>query len=216
MKKNVNISLYDRILKRSFDILFSLVGLSLTGIIIIISYIIATIDTKENGFFTQERVGKDGKRFKVIKIKTMKSNINFNTTVTTKSDPRITKSGEIFRKLKIDELPQLINVLKGDMSFVGPRPDVPEIMETLKEEDKVILSVRPGITGPATLKYREEEKILAQVDDPEKYNEEVIFLDKVEINKKYIREYSFIKDIKYIFRTVFNHEINDEERGFKI
>ncbi len=103
----------------------------------------------------------------------------------------------------MDELPQLVNVLRGDMSFVGPRPDVPGFADQLQDEDTVILSIRPGITGPATLKYRNEEALLAEAEDPERYNREVIFPDKVRVNKEYIENYSLLNDIKYIFLTVF-------------
>lgn len=105
------------------------------------------------------------------------------------------------RRLKLDELPQLLNVLIGDISFVGPRPDVPGYADTLSGEDRVVLSVRPGLTGPATLKYRDEEKLLASVAEPERYNREVIYPDKVAINKDYVRNYSFLKDLRYILRT---------------
>ena len=127
----------------------------------------------------------------------------FNSNVTTDRDPRITKIGRFFRKTKIDELPQLINVLKGDMSFVGPRPDVPGYADRLQGEDRIILSVKPGITGPATLKYKNEEEILAKVDNPEKYNDEVIWPDKVRINKEYIKNWSLKRDIIYILKTIF-------------
>lgn len=191
-------------LKYTFDFIVAFLGLVITSPIILLSYLAVTIETGENGFFTQKRVGKDGKIFKIIKVKTMKSNTGHNTNVTTRKDPRITYSGKFFRKTKIDELPQLINILKGEMSFVGPRPDVPEIINTMDKEDKeIILSVRPGITGPASLKYESEEEILAAKDNPEKYNKEVIFPDKVRLNKEYIRNYSFAKDIYYIFKTIF-------------
>lgn len=198
------ISSINRFIKRLFDIIFSFIGLIFTFPIIIISALLVRIKYKESGFFTQTRVGKDGKEFRIIKIKTMSSRVNFDTTVTTKNDPRITKLGKIFRKTKIDELPQLINVLKGDMSFVGPRPDVKELISNIPEEIRAIfLSVRPGITGPATLKYRNEEDILATVENPQLYNDKVIFPDKVDINLEYIRDYNFIKDIGYILKTVF-------------
>jgi lipopolysaccharide/colanic/teichoic acid biosynthesis glycosyltransferase len=192
-------------LKYTFDFIVALIGFIITSPIILISYLVVFIETGESGFFTQNRVGKDNKIFKIIKIKTMKSDTNLKTNVTTEKDPRITTSGKFFRKTKIDELPQLINILKGEMSFVGPRPDVPEIINTMDEEDKKnILSVRPGITGPASLKYKDEEEILAEKDNPEEYNKEVIFPDKVELNKKYIKNYSFFKDIMYIFETIFS------------
>lgn len=198
------ISNINRFIKRFFDIIVSFIGLLFTLPIIIIAALLVRIKYKESGFFIQNRIGKDGKEFKIIKIKTMSSRVNFDTTVTTTNDPRITELGKIFRKTKIDELPQLINVLKGDMSFVGPRPDVKELVYSIPEEVReIFLSIRPGITGPATLKYRNEEEILASVEDPQMYNDEVIFPDKVDINLEYIREYNFIKDISYILKTVF-------------
>ena len=190
----------NKLIKRIFDFTLALIGLLITWPIILIAWIIASIETKSNGFFLQKRVGENGKLFTIIKIKTMYP--NNGSTVTTANDNRITKSGKIFRKYKIDELPQLINVLKGDMSFVGPRPDVPGYADKLEGEDRIILSVKPGITGPATLKYKNEEEILANVNDPVKYNNEVIWPNKVKINKEYIKNWSIKKDIKYIIKTI--------------
>ena len=125
------------------------------------------------------------------------------TSVTVSDDPRISRSGRIFRNTKIDELPQLINVLLGHMSLVGPRPDVPGFADKLEgAERELFLSVRPGITGPATLKYRDEEALLAEVEDAEAYNRDVIFPDKVRINLEYVENWSFINDLKYIWRTL--------------
>ncbi|MFC1891547.1 sugar transferase [Thermodesulfobacteriota bacterium] len=191
------------ILKRSWDISGAVVGLMLTAWIILPAFIAACINTRDNGFFTQKRVGQHGKIFRVVKIRTMKNIKDVNTNVTTDNDPRITPLGRFFRRTKIDELPQLFNVLLGNMSFVGPRPDVPGFADKLKGKDLIILSVRPGITGPATLVYREEEILLAQVDDPERYNCEVIFPDKVRLNREYVEKYSFRSDIGYILETVF-------------
>ena len=188
--------------KRVFDFSFSFFGLVFLWWLIIIAAFLAWIDTGENGFFTQARVGQFGKIFNVIKIRTMKSSSDLTTTVTTSNDIRITALGKFFRKTKIDELPQLINVLLGQMSFVGPRPDVPGFADLLHDDDKVVLSIKPGITGPATLAYRNEEELLASVDDPEEYNRKVIFPDKVRINKKYIQDYTLTGDIKYIIHTV--------------
>jgi lipopolysaccharide/colanic/teichoic acid biosynthesis glycosyltransferase len=190
-------------LKRAFDIMVSAVGLCLGWWIIGLAYLLAGRDTGMNGFFMQDRVGRNGKTFKVIKIRTMRPVQGVETVVTTDQDPRITRLGRFWRKTKIDELPQLINVLKGDMSFVGPRPDVPGFADRLVGDERLVLSIRPGITGPATLKYRDEEQILMGVEDPEAYNREIIFPDKVRINLEYIREYSFWKDLKYIWVTVF-------------
>ena len=117
-------------------------------------------------------------------------------------DPRLIRPGKFLRKTSLDELPQLWNVLRGDMSLVGPRPDVPGYADRLQGKDRVILSVRPGITGPAQLAYRGEEDILVFKNDPVKYNDEVIWPDKVRINREYIEDYSFFKDIYYIWKTI--------------
>lgn len=190
------------VLKRTFDVVCSALGLLFIWWLILLAALIARFDTGLNGFFTQQRVGRNCRLFKVIKIRTMKPVENLVTTVTTDHDVRITASGRFFRKTKIDELPQLINVLLGDMSFVGPRPDVPGFADQLVGEERTILAIRPGITGPATLHYRDEEKILASVDDPERYNREVIFPEKVQINLEYIRNYSLTNDLKYIVKTI--------------
>jgi len=193
----------EKILKRSFDVLASLAGLFLLGSIILLAYVLSSIDTKKNGFFLQTRVGLNGRLFKVVKIRTMKDTSNIDTCVTTIKDPRITQIGRFLRKAKIDELPQLANVLIGQMSFVGPRPDVPGFADKLVGEDRVILSVRPGITGPASLKYRNEEELLASQLNPEEFNKEVVFPDKLRINIEYVKNYSFWKDMYYIYKTIF-------------
>ena len=190
----------DRLIKRIFDFFLALIGLLITWPIILIAWVIASIETKSNGIFSQIRVGENGKLFKIYKIKTMRD--KKGTTITTANDDRITKSGRVFRKYKVDELPQLWNVLIGDMSFVGPRPDVPGYADKLEGDDRMILSIKPGITGPASLKYKNEEEILANVKDPKKYNDEVIWPDKVRINKEYIKNWSLKKDIEYIIKTI--------------
>jgi lipopolysaccharide/colanic/teichoic acid biosynthesis glycosyltransferase len=204
--KNVNIrslSLSNRFFKRCFDISMSFVGLILTGWIIILAFLFAAIDTRKRGIFTQIRIGQYGKPFKVIKIRTMRDIREINTNVTTLNDPRITKLGGVFRKTKIDELPQLINVFLGKMSFVGPRPDVSGFADELNGDDKIALSIKPGITGPASLKYRHEEELLAKQADPERYNYEIVFPDKARLNREYIENYSFWRDMKYIWKTMF-------------
>ena len=147
-------------------------------------------------------MGRNGRRFRVIKLRTMRMDPAVNTTVTTSADARITPVGRLLRRTKIDELPQLINILKGDMSFVGPRPDVPGFADALEGEDRIILGVRPGITGPATLKYRDEEMLLANAEDPEAYNREVLWPDKVRINREYVQNWSFRRDVQYIWKTI--------------
>lgn len=204
-QKNHNaLSFWEGFLKRFFDFSVALLGLFLFGWIIMFAWVVAAFETRSNGFFIQQRVGREGKAFGVIKVKTMYPRAEQGSTVTTCNDNRVTSSGRFFRKTKIDELPQLFNVLIGDMSLVGPRPDVSGFADLLVEEDRIILAIRPGITGPATLKYRNEETLLANQSDPEKYNRETIFPDKVALNKEYIKNYSFVKDIYYIFQTVLH------------
>jgi lipopolysaccharide/colanic/teichoic acid biosynthesis glycosyltransferase len=194
--------------KRLFDVILSFFGLLLSFPIILIAWIIASVETKSNGLFIQDRVGLKGRLFCVFKIKTMKviSGLN-STTITTSNDIRIIRSGKFFRYTKIDELPQLWNVFIGDMSFVGPRPDVSGYADKLQDGDEIILSVRPGITGPAQLRYKYEEEVLAAQDDPIKYNDEVIWPDKVKINRRYIENYSFFRDIFYIWKTVVGGDV---------
>jgi len=191
-----------RSIKNLFDFILAFIGLFFTLWIIIIAWIVSSVETKSNGFFIQRRVGKDGVLFNVIKIKTMKKVQGVNTTVTASDDVRITKSGKFFRDTKIDELPQLLNVLIGDMSFVGPRPDVEGYADKLEGDDRVILSIRPGITGPATIKYKNEEEILSKEKNPQEYNDTIIWPDKVKINKEYIKNWSLKKDIEYIMKTI--------------
>ncbi len=199
----MGLSFTSRFAKRLFDILLSFTGLVLSGWLIVLAISIASIETRCNGLFSQVRVGRNGKLFTVYKIRTMYAQQEAGTSVTTSSDSRISASGRIFRKSKIDELPQLLNVLFGQMSFVGPRPDVPGFADLLAADDAIILSVRPGITGPATIKYKNEEQLLSLQPDPEQYNREVVFPDKVRINREYVESYSFCKDIYYILKTVF-------------
>jgi lipopolysaccharide/colanic/teichoic acid biosynthesis glycosyltransferase len=192
----------DKVLKFNFDIIFSIVGIIVLSPIIALSWTIASLETRSNGFFFQQRVGKSGILFNVVKIKTMKKVDGIDTTVTSSIDVRITKSGAFFRATKIDELPQLWNVLVGEMSFVGPRPDVPGYADRLQGEDRIILSIRPGITGPAQLAYKNEEEILANQDDAVKYNDEIIWPNKVRINREYIEGYSLFRDFYYIWKTI--------------
>lgn len=203
LDQKVGIRSWQAFIKRAFDLIGSIIGLILTGWLIALAYVASTLDTGKSGFFTQERIGLNGRRFKIIKIRTMREIKNVKTNVTSRNDPRITKLGTFIRRFKIDELPQLINILLGKMSFVGIRPDVPGFADKIKGDDKIILSVRPGITGPATLKYRNEEKILASQKDPEEYNRTVIFPDKVRINREYVENYRLRDDFRYIWETIF-------------
>jgi lipopolysaccharide/colanic/teichoic acid biosynthesis glycosyltransferase len=196
------LSTIDKLQKWIFDKVLSVIGICITWWLMVLAWIVASIETKSNGLFIQERIGREGKPFFVFKIKTMRQVDDIDTTVTTSEDSRITTSGAFFRKTKIDELPQLFNVLFGTMSFVGPRPDVAGFADMLEGEDRIILTLRPGITGPASLKYKDEEILLARQENPEVYNRNVIWQDKIKINKKYVSEWSFKKDIMYIIKTV--------------
>ncbi|MCH4565526.1 sugar transferase [Halomonas sp. EGI 63088] len=199
-----------RSLKRVFDLIVSLLLLAPLLPVILLAAWAAARDTGASGFFLQERIGRGGRAFRVVKLRTMRPVAG--SMVTTLGDPRITRFGRLLRRSKLDELPQLFNVLAGQMSFVGPRPDVPGFADVLSDEGREILSVRPGITGPATLKYRNEEALLAGVADPERYNSEVIFPDKVRLNRDYVRHWSFTMDLVYLWRTVFpapHHETTD-------
>ena len=154
------------------------------------------------GFFAQKRVGKEGELFTMYRFRSMTVG-HGGSSVSVAGESRITPLGAKLRKYKLDELPELWNVLIGDMSFVGPRPDVPGYADMLEGEDRLILKLRPGITGPASLKYRNEEEILAQVDDPQRYNDEVIYPDKVRINLDYYYHHSLLGDIKLIMKTIY-------------
>lgn len=187
--------------KRLFDVLAAIFGLVVFSWLILFAYVLATLDTRKSGIFVQKRVGRCGLLFNVYKIRTMRDIPDVSTSVTTKDDPRISAIGAFIRKCKFDELPQLVNVLLGQMSIVGPRPDVPGFADVLQGDDRVILDIRPGITGLATLKYRFEEQILASVKDPEDFNARYIFADKVQLNKEYIRELSLWGDVRIILRT---------------
>lgn len=188
--------------KRSFDLVLSFFGLTVFFPIIILAFIAATIETRSSGLYIQSRLGKGAKPFRVYKIKTMYVSETQGTTVTVAGDSRITRSGKFMREFKVDELPQLYNVLVGDMSFVGPRPDVSGYLDQIDQEYSDVLLLRPGITGPATLKYRDEEVLLGGSDDPVKYNDEVIWPDKVKINLNYYRDWSFVSDLFYIKKTL--------------
>ena len=190
------------ILKRTFDIILSIFAIFLLFPSFLVVSFLIVIDSGFPIFFLQKRIGRDAKEFNIIKFRTMKKN-NENITITVSGDSRITRIGKYLRKTKIDELPEILNVLFGQMSFVGPRPDVKGYADKLKGVNRKILDLRPGITGPASLKYYNEEYILSQKSNPKKYNDEVIFPDKVKINMDYFHNRSFFLDLKIIFATIF-------------
>ena len=193
----------DAALKRALDLSVAFVGLLLAGWIVLLGWLAARIDTGESGFFRQPRIGRDGRPFGVLKLRTMRPVAGLDSTVTAAGDPRITRLGAWLRRTKLDELPQLWNVLVGDMSLVGPRPDVPGFADELAGEDRIVLSVRPGITGPATLAFRDEEALLAAQDDPERYNRETIWPEKVRINRAYVERWRLRDDLRVLWRTLF-------------
>lgn len=189
-------------MKRVFDVLFSLIGIAaLLPVYIIISLLIM-LDSKGGFLYKQERTGKDDKMFRVLKFRTMRPDSFSKGALTVGSrDSRITKIGYYLRKYKLDELPQLFNVLMGDMSFVGPRPEVKKYTDLYNATQKKVLSVRPGITDYASIKFRNENDLLAVSDNPEKLYIETIMPEKLELNLKYISDNSLFKDIKIIFDT---------------
>lgn len=189
-------------LKWFFDRLMALIGLLILWPVLLVVAIIIKIKMPGGPvIFKQRRVGRNGRLFTMYKFRSMTVG-HGGSSVSVAGESRITPLGHVLRKYKLDELPELWNVLIGDMSFVGPRPDVPGYADALKGKDRDVLRLRPGITGPASLKYRDEEELLAKVEDPQKYNDEVIFPDKVRINLYYLHHYSFAKDIRMIFCTV--------------
>jgi len=193
---------WQAVVKRTLDVGAALVGLLLTGWLIVLCAAWSTRVHGASGFFFQERIGRYSHRFRLIKLRTMRTDLASTTNVTTALDTRITPFGAWLRRTKIDELPQLVNVLVGDMSLVGPRPDVPGFADRLEGENRIVLSVRPGITGPATLHFRNEERLLAEQHDPEAYNRDVVFPIKVSINRMYVEQYSLLWDIRLLVSTI--------------
>lgn len=194
-------------LKFLFDRVVAFVGLLfLWPVLIIVAVLIRVKMPGGPVIFKQQRVGRNGKLFTMYKFRSMTVS-HSGSSVSVAGESRITPLGAKLRKYKLDELPELWNVLIGDMSFVGPRPDVPGYADSLTGSDRDVLKLRPGITGPASLKYRNEEEILASVDDPVKYNDEVIFPDKVRINLYYLDHQSFWMDIKLIICTVLGKKV---------
>ena len=195
-------------MKFIFDRLVSLFGLVfLSPVLLVVAILIKFKMPGGPVIFTQKRVGRNGKLFTMYKFRSM-TVAHSGSSISVAGESRITPLGAVLRKYKLDpksfiKRTLMLNILKGDMSFVGPRPDVPGYADKLQGEDRLILKLRPGITGPASLKYANEEEILAQVPDPIRYNDEVIFPDKVKINLDYYYNHTFIGDIKLIFQTVF-------------
>ena len=188
--------------KRIFDLTIAILGLIIIAVPMALIAILLRITSGSPIVFTQERVGKGGQIFSVKKFRTMSVRSVEDSSITVAGDSRVTAIGSYLRRGKLDELPQLWNVLVGEMSLVGPRPDVPGYADKLQGDDRKLLLLRPGITGPATLAYRNEEEILAKVSDPVQYNKEIIYPGKVRINLKYRENCSLVQDLKYILERI--------------
>ena len=197
---------YEKFVKRFFDIIISFTALVILSPVLLIVALLVKIKLGSPVIFHQQRPGYHEKIFGLCKFRTMTDERDENGELLPDA-VRLTKFGKALRATSLDELPELWNVLIGDMSFVGPRPDVPGYADLLKGRDRDILKLRPGITGPASLKYRNEEQILAQVEDPVKYNDEVIFPDKVRINLYYLENQSLWMDIKLIVCTILGRKL---------
>lgn len=180
-------------MKRFFDVVFSVVVLLSLGWLLLLCYVLSCIETRSNGLFVQQRVGQYGQLFWIYKLKTMHPKSH-----------QIGFFGRVFRKYKLDELPQFYNVLTGHMSVVGPRPDVPGYYDCLQGDDRRLLELKPGITSEASIKYRNEDMLLAQQEHPLTYNDQVIFPDKVKMNLEYYEHQSITNDLKIIFKTLVN------------
>jgi lipopolysaccharide/colanic/teichoic acid biosynthesis glycosyltransferase len=187
--------------KKIFDTFFALIGIVVLGTVVVLFFLAIYATTGKSGLFSQIRIGQYGRKFTIFKLRTMEC---------LDGEMRVTKLGRFLRKYKIDELPQLYNVLIGDMSFVGPRPDLPGYYDALQGTDRELLKLKPGLTGPASLKYSREEELLANVDNPVYYNDNILFPDKVRINLNYQKHRTFWLDISLIFYTVIGKQPNQE------
>jgi lipopolysaccharide/colanic/teichoic acid biosynthesis glycosyltransferase len=205
------LSARQRLLKRGFDLVAATAGLILFGWAIVLLSLLAACSCGGSGLFRQVRVGRDGRPFEILKLRTMRASPGPGaTTVTTADDPRITRFGAALRRTKLDELPQLINVLRGQMSLVGPRPDVAEF-QPAGRQGQLVLSVRPGITGPATLVFRNEEELLAHQPDPEQYTRDVLVPAKARINEHYVRTWRLRRDVRYLLLTATGGTLTESQ-----
>jgi lipopolysaccharide/colanic/teichoic acid biosynthesis glycosyltransferase len=194
-------------IKDIFDRLFAILGLIILSPLLLIIAVLLKIKMPVGPIiFKQKRIGKNSKPFVMYKFRTM-TNDHSGSSISILGEKRITPFGSILRKYKLDELPELFNVLLGDMSFVGPRPDVPGYADLLKGKDRDILKLKPGITGPSSLKYKNEEQILSMQENPQEYNDKVIYPDKIKINLNYLENRSFFLDIKIIIYTLIGKDL---------
>lgn len=189
-------------MKRFIDVVLAAVGLALSSPVLLVAAVAVRLDSPGPIIFRQLRVGREGQLFYMFKLRTMRSD-EPGSLITTERDPRITRSGRCLRSTKLDEIPQLVNVLRGDMSMVGPRPEVPRyVMMWPENARKQVLSVRPGVTDPASIEFRRESELLAEAGDPEWYYVSVILPRKVAIYCDYVRERSLARDFSILVRTL--------------
>ena len=190
-------------MKKLFDFVFSIAGLVILSPLFLVISVWIKLDSKGSVFYKQVRVGKNNSDFKLYKFRTMRTDSDKSGLLTVGGrDPRITGAGYFLRKFKMDELPQLFNIAAGEMSFVGPRPEVRKYVDMYNDEQRKVLSVLPGITDVASIKYRNENELLEKAEDPESYYIESIMPDKLKLNLDYIEQRSFTNDIKVIFKTL--------------
>ena len=182
---------------RPLDVVVAVVGLVVSSPVLAISWLAAGRAAKGSGLFRQTRIGQHGQPFEIVKFRTMSADA-LGSTVTAANDERITSVGRLLRKSKIDEVPQLVNVLRGEMSLIGPRPDVAGFADALEGEDREVLSIRPGVTGPASVLFADEEHLLASVDDAMSFNAHVLFPMKTAINRAWIAEASLFDDLRIL------------------
>ena len=189
-------------MKRVFDVIASGIGLLLLSPLFMVLAIWIKLDSEGPVFYRQVRVGKNNKDFRIFKFRSMLVNADKGSLVTIGEDPRITRSGRFIRKMKLDELPQLINVLIGDMSLVGPRPEVRHYVDYWTPQQMTVLCVRPGITDPASIKFRNENELMGKTDDPERFYIETLMQEKLEMYLKYVSHHSLMGDLGLIFKTI--------------
>ncbi|HRR06563.1 MAG TPA: sugar transferase [Victivallales bacterium] len=196
--------MYRNFLKRIFDIIISIAFLPIFILLAIPIAIFIKLESKGPVFFKQKRAGKNGTYFEILKFRSMSSSPDDEKKEFEPGEKkRITKVGAILRKTKLDEIPQIINVIKGEMSIVGPRPEVKKYVDVYPEEWEKILSIKPGITDPASVKFRNEEELLSKSSDPEREYKENILPKKLKLYEEYISNITFINDLKIIFKTIF-------------
>ena len=204
--------MYARLGKRLLDIAASLTGLALLCLPMAVIAAMIALTSGRPVIYAQDRVGRGGQRYRIFKFRTMRERAGFDSTVTVAGDNRVTQLGKWLRRFKLDELPQLWNVLRGDMSLVGPRPDVPGYADRLSGESARLLELRPGVTGLATLVFRDEEELLARTSNPVKFNDLVLYPAKVRINLDYLNRISFVEDLRLILLTIWPARLCHPER----